>query len=613
VLCVPAATVLDAARDALAAGVRSLCVISAGFAEVGPEGAARQAALVDLVHGHGARLIGPNCLGLTAAAAALNATFAAHAPLAGSVGFASQSGALGLAVVEQARLRGLGLSAFVSLGNKADVTSTDLLEYWEDDAATRAVALYLESFGDPERFRRVAQRVARTKPIVALKGGVSDAGARAAASHTAALASSETAVEALFRQTGVVRARALEEFLDAARILSEQPLPRGPRIGVVTNGGGLGIVFADACAAEGLELPPPSPEVRARLAAALPAEASAANPIDLLGSATPGDFDAALRVVLDDPAFDAVCVLFARPAFTGAAEVAEAVAAASHAAGAAKPLVAVLLAADSPSAIDGTGLTTFPSPEAAARALGAAARRARWLDRPQGRPVAVEADRAAARAAIDGALARGSDVWLEADEATSLLAAYGVPLVPETVVGSADAAVEAARALGGPVVVKSAEPGAHKTDRGAVALDLREAGAVRAAAERIGAPLLVQPMLAGTELLVGVVRDPSFGPLVACGVGGVAAELYGAVDVALAPLTDVDAEQLIATGPLARLVAGFRGAPPLDAGAVLDVVQRVAALAVDLPEVAELDLNPVLATPSGAIAVDQRIRVRRVP
>ena len=293
VICVPAAAVADAATDALEAGVRSLCVVSAGFAEIGAAGAARQESLVALVRSYGGRLIGPNCLGIASTGSRLSATFAAQPLPPGGVGFASQSGALGLAVVEQARDRGLGLSAFVSLGNKADVSSNDLLEHWEDDEATSVVALYLESFGNPLRFARVARRVARRKPVLALKGGAT-AGARAAASHAAALASSEVAVDALFRQSGVQRARTLSEFLDAAALLSSQPLPRGPRVAVLTNAGGLAILCADACAAEGLELPPPSAETRAALRDVVPAEAGLGNPIDVLGSASAETFAAAL-------------------------------------------------------------------------------------------------------------------------------------------------------------------------------------------------------------------------------------------------------------------------------------------------------------------------------
>ena len=615
IICVPAEAVLGAAEDALENGVRALCVISAGFAEVGAEGAARQERLLALVRSYGGRMIGPNCLGVASTPARLNATFAAAALPPGAVGFASQSGALGLAAVEQARGRGLGLSAFVSLGNKADVSSNDLLEYWEDDAATSVVALYLESFGNPDRFSRIARRVARRKPVLALKGGVSAAGARAAASHTAALASSEAAVDALFHQAGVQRMRTLSELLDAAALLSSQPLPAGPRVAVLTNAGGLGILCADACEAEGLQLPEPSDATRERLAAAAPAEASLRNPVDLLGSATGETFAAALGPLLEDAEFDAICVLFVRPAIARTEDVAHDVDSALAAAGAhGKTVTGVFLSAE---ALTGPAaperMATFSSPEAAARALGVAARRAAWLRRPEGRVPALEGiDRASARAVVQEALTGADDVWLAAGASRRLLEAYRISLVGEAMAADADEAVTVATALGFPVVVKTAEPGAHKTETGGVALDLRDASAVRGAAARIGGALLVQQMREGAELLAGVVRDPVFGPIVALGIGGVLAELVDAISFRIAPLTDFDAAELIAARPVGRLVAGFRGRQPLDADALLDLLHRLSALAVDVPEVAELDLNPVLAGAEGYVAVDRRIHVRRV-
>jgi acyl-CoA synthetase (NDP forming)/RimJ/RimL family protein N-acetyltransferase len=612
-ICVPGDAVLDAAADALSAGVRSLCVISAGFAELGAEGTARQDRLLHLVRSHGGRLIGPNCLGIAATGPRLNATFAAQPLPPGSVGFASQSGALGLAVVEQARGRGLGLSSFVSLGNKADVSSNDLLEYWRDDDATSVVALYLESFGNPTRFGRIARRVARRKPVLALKGGSSPAGARAAASHTAALASSDVAVDALFRQAGVQRTRTLSEFLDAASVLSCQPLPGGSRVAVLTNAGGLAILCADACSAEGLELPAPSAATRAQLQAVLPAEASLANPIDVLGSATAATFATVLPLLLADPAFDAVCVLFARPIVALAADVVDAVDTAIAAAGHEKPVVGVFLSAEQGLLADrATRVTRLESPEAAARALGVAAQRAAWLRRPEGQvPELEHVDRAAARAIAAEALAATDDTWLDARLSRDLLEAYGIRLAPETLAATAQQASHAAGVIGLPVVVKSALAGAHKTELGGVALDLRDLPAVEQAASRIGCPVLVQPMLRGAELLVGVTQDATFGPLVAIGLGGVQAELVGAVSFALAPLTDVDAADLLETGPLARLIAGFRGAAPLDRPALSDLLHRLSALAVDLPELAELDLNPILADDRGYYAIDRRVRLRR--
>jgi acyl-CoA synthetase (NDP forming)/RimJ/RimL family protein N-acetyltransferase len=615
-ICVPGDAVIAAAEDALRAGVRSLCVVSAGFAEVGSEGQVLQDRLLALVRAYGARLIGPNCLGVAASGASLNATFAAQAPPAGGVGFASQSGALGLAVVEQARGRGLGLSSFVSLGNKADVSSNDLLEYWEDDPATSVVALYLESFGNPRRFGRIARRVARKKPVLALKGGATAAGARAAASHTAALASSDVAVDALFRQAGVQRTRTLSEFLDAAALLSSQPLPQGGRVAIVTNAGGLAILCADACAAAGLELPAPSPGTREALALVLPAEASVENPIDLLGSATSGTFASVLPLLLADPAFDAVCVLFVRPIVATAADVLDAVDAAIEEAGHEKPVVGVFLSAESADARPErvTRVARFESPEAAAAALGVAARRAEWLRQPVGVvPELDDVDRTAARAIAVKALEDADDVWLDTRASRVLLEAYGIRLAPEAIADTPEEAEQAARLLGMPAVVKSATPGAHKTESGGVALDLRDGDAVRRAAARIGCPVLVQPMLAGAELLVGATQDPTFGPLVAIGLGGVQAELIGAVSFALAPLTDADATQLLADGPLGRVVRGFRGRPPLAVAALADLLHRLSALTLDLPELAELDLNPIVVDEHGYVALDRRVRLRRQP
>ncbi len=293
-ICVPGGAVLAAAREVLGSGVKALCVISAGFAETGAEGAARQDELLALVRAHGARLVGPNCLGIASTASRLNATFARRALPAGRIAFSSQSGALGLALLEEADKRGLGLSSFVSIGNKADVSSNDLLEYWEEDDETDLILLYLESFGNPQKFARVAGRVARSKPILALRSGTSRAGARAASSHTAALAGSDAAVDALFWQAGVLRASTLEELLDAAVMFSTQPLPLGNRVAVVTNAGGLGILCADACDGAGLELPPLAEETKLALRRVIPEEASVANPVDLLGSATAATYEAVL-------------------------------------------------------------------------------------------------------------------------------------------------------------------------------------------------------------------------------------------------------------------------------------------------------------------------------
>jgi acetyl coenzyme A synthetase (ADP forming)-like protein len=612
VVCVPAARVLEAAEAALAAGVRAVCVISSGFAEVGAAGAARQDELLARVRAYGGRLIGPNCLGISVPGLGLNATFAPRQLPPGRIAFSSQSGALGLALLEKAAERRLGFSAFVSIGNKADVSSNDLLEWWEDDGDTDVVLLYLESFGNPRKFGRLARRVARRKPILALKAGTTSAGARAASSHTAALAGAEVAVEALFRQAGVLRARTLEELVDAASFFSTQPLPAGRRVAVVTNAGGLGILCADACEAAGLTLPDLSAETRDALAAVLPGEASTANPVDLLGSATAATYEAALPVVLRDPGVDSMIVLFVPPVVARAEDVAEAIARTAAGAPADKPVLAVVLSADgTPQSLEHAAhVTAFPYPESAARTLALAAEQEDWLRRPLGVEPQVDGiDAAAARVIVERALVAGGG-WLDPADARAVLAAYGVPLVPERIAATADEAVAAARELGHPVVVKTALAGAHKTEVGGVALGLDDDDAVRAAAERIGPPLLVQPMLTGAvELLAGVVQDPVFGPLVAFGPGGVLAELIGGAAFRIAPLTDVDARELVETGKAGRLVRGFRGLPPADADALADLLLRLARLADDVPEIAELDLNPVLAGADACVAVDARVRV----
>jgi acetyl coenzyme A synthetase (ADP forming)-like protein len=605
VVCLPAEQVLEAAEEALDGGVRALCVISAGFAEVGPEGRARENRLLELVRAHGARAIGPNCLGIAVAAARLNATFAPHPFPAGPIGFSSQSGALGLALLEEAASRRLGFSAFVSIGNKMDVSSNDLLEYWEDDPETEVVLLYVESFGNPRKFARIARRLARRKPVLAMKSGVSRAGARAASSHTAALAGSESAVDALFRQAGVIRASSLEELADTAMLLSRYPLPRGPRVAVLTNAGGLGILCADACEGAGLELASLTEETTTALRATLAAAASIVNPVDVLGSAGAESYTDSLAPLVSDPAVDAILVLFVPAGTTRTVDV---LAAIERVPDGGKPVIPVVVAQDRPAG-------TFAYPESAARALGRAVERARWLRRPAGSaPPHPLVDGDAAAGLVGSALAASDDLWLEPEQVRALLAAYGVPLVRERLAADAATAVAAARELGLPVAVKTAAPGAHKTEHGGVALGLGSEDAVREAAERIGGPLIVQPMITGgVELLAGIVQDPVFGPIVAFGPGGVLAELVGEASFRLAPLTDVDAEELVLGGKAGALVRGYRGAPPADTGSLVDLIHRLAVLAEDRPEVAELDLNPVMALPDGCVTVDARIRLRRVP
>jgi acyl-CoA synthetase (NDP forming) len=389
-------------------------------------------------------------------------------------------------------------------------------------------------------------------------------------------------------------------------------------VGVLANAGGLGILCADACAAAGLSLPELSGETRAPLAQLLPAEASLANPVDLLGSAAPETYQRAIPLILEDPAVDALVVLFVPPVIAGAEEVAAAIRRAVGSRPQTKPVIAVVISADGiPASLrdEASGVVALPYPESPARALRVACDRAEWLRQPAGVvPDLAGIDAAAARRLVEGELDGADDLWLGPESTRRLLEAYGVPLVPQRDAADVEEAVAAARELGFPVVVKTAAAGAHKTEHGGVALDLRDDDQVRSAVARIGAPVIVQPLVpGGVKLLAGVVQDPVFGPLVAFGPGGVLPELIGEAGFCVVPLTDLDAEELVLSGKAGRLVRGFRGAPPADSAALADLVQRLAKLGEDIPEIAELDLNPVMGMPSGCIVVDARIRLHRPP
>jgi acetate---CoA ligase (ADP-forming) len=629
VVAVPAAAVVRAAQECAAAGVRALVVISAGFAETGSEGAERQQRLLRVCRGSGMRLIGPNCLGIvnTNPEVRLDATFGPSLPLPGGVGFLSQSGALGLAVVDYATKLGLGLSSFVSVGNKADISSNDLLDYWEEDPDTSVALLYLESFGNPRRFSRIARRVGRRKPIVAVKSGRSAAGARASSSHTGALlAASDVTVDALFRQAGVIRTDTLAELFDVATLLANQPWPRGRRVGIVTNAGGPGILCADACQAAGLQVVELSEGLRARLSEGLPAAASVANPVDMLASAPTEHYRRTVELVLASGEVDAVIVIFIPPLLTEPADVALAVRATVDAAGRDVPVLAVFMsAAGSPPELRAgdSAIPSYAFPEDAARALGRAAEYGSWRERSEGRvPDLPDARRDEAAALIAAALAEGREPnWLAPDQVATLLDCYGIAMAEWRLAGTPEDAGAAAAELGGPVALKVVAPRlVHKSEAHAVRLGLSGADQVRSAAEEMLTAVgvqgymvhgfLVQRMVAdGVELLVGVVHDSSFGPVVACGAGGTAVELLKDVTVRLTPLTDRDAAEMVRSRATFPLLDGYRGAPKADVAALEDLLLRVAALVEGHPEVAELDLNPVRALTQGVVVVDARVRV----
>ncbi len=633
VIAVPSESVVDVARECGAAGVRALVVLSAGFAEVGGRGRARQAELLAACRATGMRLVGPNCLGVlnTDAEVAFNATFAPVAPAPGGVAFASQSGAFGIAAVAEAARRGLGLSSFVSTGNKADLSGNDFLRFWETDPATDVVGLYLESFGNPRRFGQIARRVAAHKPVIAVKSGRSSAGSRAAFSHTGALlAASDATVDALFRHAGVIRTGTVGELFDVAALLAGQPLPTGNRVAIVTNAGGPGISCADACEASGLLVEPLPAKSRRRLARHLPREASAANPIDMIASASADDYRRTIEALAEDQSVDAIVAIFIPPLVTQAQDVAGAVRAAAvttRASG--KPLLAVWMAQDDAdlAALAGgsEGVPAYGTPEEAVRALAHAAGYARWRRTSEEAlipPDGTDAD--AAAAVIAQALAEGGE-WLVPDRVAELLAAYGIPQVRSTVAATAAAVARWATDAAGDVAIKAIAPGLlHKSDVGGVRLGVRGADAAARATREIAAAVreaghhpvgfLVQEMAPeGVEMLVGVASDPDWGPVVACAAGGRAVELLGDVQSRLAPLSSGDAAEMLRALRTFPLLDGYRGEPRRDVAALEDVLVRVAALAAAHPEIAELDCNPVLAGTAGATVVDARVRIATPP
>ncbi len=627
-IVVPAAAVATVARQCAQKGVKGVVVISAGFSEVGGAGIERQAELLAICRESGMRLVGPNCMGLanTAAEVRMNGQFAPIAPLPGRVAFLSQSGALGLALLDHANRLGLGLSTFVSVGNKADLSGNAFLSYWEKDEATDVILLYLESLGNPRRFARIARRVGHSKPIVAVKAGRSSAGARATSSHTGALlGASDVTVDALFRQAGVIRTDTLAELFDVASLLANQPMPTGSRVAILTNGGGPGILAADACESAGLEVPPFAESVRTSLATWLPSAAGIGNPVDMIASATADDYRRAIETIGADPGIDALIVIFAPPLVTRPDDVARAIGAAAAALARPIPITAVFMAAGGPPAelrSEEIHIPAYTYPEHAAHALGRAVGYARWRARPEGVVPELAGIRSEeADAAVAAMLVAGPSRWLDPEEVATLLRCYDLPLVAQVTSRTPEEAAEAAGWLEGPVVLKGIAPGViHKSDVHGVRLGLAGPAEVEGAAREMTAAFaatgheiegfLVQQMVpAGVEMLVGVVHDRLFGPVVACAAGGTEAELLKDVSVRITPLTDIDVAEMVRSLKTYPLLDGYRGAPKADVAALEEVLLRVSAMVEAHPEVAEMDLNPVIVLPDGAVIVDARMRI----
>ncbi|GAA3515128.1 bifunctional acetate--CoA ligase family protein/GNAT family N-acetyltransferase [Actinocatenispora rupis] len=617
VLAVPARAAARALAEAAQRGAGAAVVLGSGFGESGDGG--RQSDLLRAARRAGVRIVGPNCLGVinTDPAVRLDASFGPHRPDTGGLAVASQSGAVGVALLDGASRAGIGVSAFVSLGNKIDVSSNDLLSFWYDDARTQAVALYLESFGNPARFARLARQTGRRKPVLVVKSGRSVGGRRAGAAHTAAAATPDAIVDSLFAQAGVIRTDDPDELLDAARLLVDQPAPTGDRLGVIGNAGGLNILAADAAEAAGLSVP----ELSGTLVDTLDGPThpgGLTNPVDL-GADIPADtLSDAVRTLARSGEVD--CLVVGLIALRGnhPCTLLAAVAAALDTAPDLPAAVVLVGADDAPACVGNRRVPVYVSPERAVRALGRACRYARWRRTPVGRAVTPPGiDAAAVRAAVERAHDGGAADWFDQDTATRLLTALGVPLATGQVV-PADRAVRAAESIGYPVAVKSADPHLlHKSDVGAVRLGIVDAGGVRAAASAVRAAdgdadgrVLVQAMAApGMELIAGLRHDPLFGPVVLLGAGGTVTELLGDRVLHLLPLTDRDAAGMWRALRTAPLLTGYRGSPRVDTAAVEDLLLRLSWLATHASEATEIDLNPVVVTPTGLTVVDAKVRL----
>jgi len=627
VIVVPKQFVAEAAEECGRKGVRGLVVISAGFREMGGAGTERERQLVEIVRRYGMRMVGPNCLGVLNAdpAVSMNATFAPSMPPFGRAAFVTQSGALGLSVLDYAQEYGIGIAQFVSMGNKPDVSGNDLLLHWEQDPAIGVILMYVENFGNPRRFLEIASRITRTKPIIAVKSGRSRVGARAASSHTGALAASDIAIDALLAQAGVLRAATVEELFDLAMAFSGRSLPRSRRTAVLTNSGGPGILAADALESSGMEVTEFDAGTIERLKPLFPEEASLRNPLDMIASATPKGYRAALDAILSDPGVDSALAIFVPPLGVRQADVAEAIAkvAVDHPA---KPVMAVLMGRQGlpqgRAELHEAKVPAYIFPESAARSLAALCRYHDWTRRPDRQATRIPVDRERAAALLAAAEAEGR-TRLSETGALELLEAYGIRTAPASLARTEEEAVRLAAASGYPVVMKIVAPTIiHKTDVGGVRVDLGNEAEVRQAFDEImtnarrAAPasgisgVLVQRMIrGGQEMIAGVSRDPSLGPLLMFGLGGVYVEALGDVVFRLVPIAPLDAADMVRGIRGMRLLQGVRGQAPADLAALEDTLLRVSQLAQDFPQIEELDINPLLARSDGAVALDGRVLI----
>ncbi len=624
IIAVPAEVALKAAEECGRKGVRGLVVITAGFREIGGPGIEREEKLLDICRRYGMTMVGPNCMGVinTHPDVQMDATFAPTPALRGNISFLTQSGALGVAILDHAKSINVGFAKFCSLGNKAQVSGNDLLAAWRDDPETKIILMYIENFGNPRNFVRIARELTKTKPVIAVKSGRSEAGSRAAASHTGSLGGSDLAADALFDKTGVLRANSIEELFDYAMAFSQQPLPRGNRVAVVTDAGGPAIMCVDELIAQGMRVAELSPSTIKSMRSWAPREASLKNPVDLIAQATSEDYHRAVDAVLADDGVDACIAIYVPPIVKEEVRVAKAIwkAAKKHE----KPVLCTFLGRSeaSPGFVElvQNGIPSYLFPESAARSLAALSQRTEYLGRAEGRLGTFRVDADLARRMVADALREGR-TRLNEEEGAELLRAYGMRTAASKLCGSLPEAKRAAGRIGYPVVLKAVGPDlVHKTERKAVVLGIQDEKALQAAGTQMEGHLkeqgvaidgfLVQEFVAGgREVLLGMTRDKVFGPVIAFGLGGIYVEYLKDVAFGLPPLTDEDASRLIRSPRTFPILAGVRGEAPRDLKALADLVQRFSHMVLDLDDVREIDLNPVLVLGEGQgyRAVDVRV------
>lgn len=623
VVVVPATLVPTITEECGKKRVKGLIIISAGFKEVGQDGAALERQVASLAQKYSMRMVGPNCLGTinTDSEVRLNASFASQMPLYGSIAFASQSGALGEAVIDYAAGEGIGFSKFISLGNKADVNENDILEYLRADPKTKVILLYLEDIVDGRKFVDTVSKVTEEKPIIAVKAGVSPEGAKAASSHTGALAGSDEAYNAILKQSGVLRVESIIDLFDYARAFAKQPLPCGNRVAIITNGGGPGIMATDASVRYGLQISQFSEDTKAKLRAGLPKEASVNNPIDLIGDAQSDRYELALQALFDE-SVDCGLVLLTPQAMVDLKRVAETIASVGPRSGK-TILTSILGLTDITPAVEvleSNNIPHYTFPESAVRALAAMYEYQGWVERPRTQIRHFDVDIGKAQEIISSAKRSGL-TNLPQDDALRILSTYGLPVIKTETASSRAEAVEAAKRIGYPVAMKIISPDVvHKIDVGGVKLDLNSDQEIRLAYDeilssikaclpnaRIDGVLLQEYVTGGTETIIGIHRDPKFGPLLMFGLGGIYVEAYRDVSFRLAPIRELSADNMISQIRGSKILEGFRGQPPADTKAIAECIERLSQLSIEVPDIEELDVNPLVAFQKGCKALDARV------